>query len=39
MTLISKELFESAEKDCNGEYTEVDESNLLCMSRIDEVNK
>nr|GEY98965.1 peptidase S10, serine carboxypeptidase, alpha/beta hydrolase fold protein [Tanacetum cinerariifolium] len=39
MTLISKELFESAEKDCNGEYAEADESNLLCMSRIDEVNK
>ncbi|GJR12546.1 peptidase S10, serine carboxypeptidase, alpha/beta hydrolase fold protein [Tanacetum coccineum] len=39
MTLISKELFESAEKDCNGEYAEADDSNLLCMSRIDEVNK
>ncbi|GJW68638.1 retrotransposon protein, putative, ty1-copia subclass [Tanacetum coccineum] len=29
----------SAKRDCNGEYAEVDDTNLLCMSRIYEVNK
>lgn len=39
MALTSKDLIESTKYACNGEYALADDSNLLCMSRIDEVNK
>ncbi|PWA49491.1 Peptidase S10, serine carboxypeptidase [Artemisia annua] len=39
MALISKDLFESTKEDCNGEYAEANDKNMLCISRINEVNK
>ncbi|PWA88469.1 Peptidase S10, serine carboxypeptidase [Artemisia annua] len=39
MALISKDLFESTKEECNGEYAEANDKNMLCISRINEVNK
>lgn len=39
MALISYELFESTQKNCNGEYANANRSNLPCMAGITEVNK
>ncbi|MFS7933503.1 putative peptidase S10, serine carboxypeptidase, alpha/Beta hydrolase [Helianthus anomalus] len=39
VALISPELYEATQKDCNGDYAEADSNNLRCMLDIDEVNK
>nr|XP_043626611.1 serine carboxypeptidase-like 13 [Erigeron canadensis] len=38
MSLISKALFESVNKNCNGNYVEAYDQNILCKSDIDEIN-
>ncbi|PWA60128.1 Peptidase S10, serine carboxypeptidase [Artemisia annua] len=38
MALISKDLFESTKKDCNGEYADANPNNLLCMLDIKEID-
>ncbi|XP_023755108.1 serine carboxypeptidase-like 17 [Lactuca sativa] len=39
LALISKDLYESTRKACNGDYANADSNNLQCMSNIYEVNK
>ncbi|KAE8125970.1 hypothetical protein FH972_020729 [Carpinus fangiana] len=39
LTLISNELYESAETNCNGNYVNVDSDNYNCSSDIDAINK
>ncbi|KAM7268756.1 hypothetical protein ACFE04_010922 [Oxalis oulophora] len=39
MALISDELYQSARKNCKGEYLKVDESNTLCLNDLDSIEQ